>query len=187
MSQPAQEVVSTAESPSAFRERGRARCHPGHLADPINSHIPRGTLLGPWPPRFLPGLRAWAARLTLCAPARLGDRLSEQTTGEVTAAYTVGTPCRCTRTPSGPQTQSGARPQVEALSSTLSASGSRSAWAAAPHLQVLQEASWASGPPAGRSQCAPVNPAGPSRSLRVPALGSEQPGQQHPVYKQCRR
>ena len=29
------------------------------------------------------------------------------------------------------------------------------------NLQVLQEASWASGRPAGRSQCAPVNPAGP--------------------------
>ena len=52
--------------------------HPGHLADPINSHSPRGTLLGPWPPRLLPGLRAWAARLTLCAPSRLGDWLPSE-------------------------------------------------------------------------------------------------------------
>ena len=85
---------------------------------------------------------------------------SEQNTGEVTAAYTFSTPWGCTQDPSGPQTQSGARLQAEALSSTLSVSGSRSAWAAGPHLQVLQVASWASGRPAGRSQCAPVNPAG---------------------------
>ena len=112
---------------------------------------------------------------------------SDQNTGEVPSAYTISAPWGCTRAPSGPQTQSGARPQAEALSSTLSASGSRSAWAAAPHLQVLQEARGASRGPAGRSRCAPVNPAGPSGSLQVSASRSEQPGQQHPVSRQCRR
>ena len=75
MCQPTQEVVSTADSPSTFREHTHHARHGGHLTDPINSHSLRGTLLGPWHPRLLPGLRAWAARLTLCVPARLGDRL----------------------------------------------------------------------------------------------------------------
>ena len=128
------------------------------------------------------------ANLVCASPVgRSAAQQSERNTGEVTAAYAIGTPWGCTRAPSAPQTQSGARPQAEALSSTPSASGSRSAWAAAPHLQVLQVASWASGRPAGRSQCAPVNPAGPRRSLQVPALGSEQPGPRHSVSRKCGR
>ena len=108
------------------------------------------------------------ANLVCASPVGgLAAQRSEQNTGEVTAAYTVGTPWGCTQAPSGQQTQSGAKPQAEALSSTLSTSGFRSAWAATPHLQVLQEVSWASGRPAGRSQCAPVNPGGPSGSLWV--------------------
>ena len=79
------------------------------------------------------------------------------------------------------------RPLAGLLSSTLSAFRSRSAWAATPHLQVLKEARGASGRPAGRSQCAPVNPVGPSRSLQAPALGSEQPGPQHSVSRKCGR
>ena len=39
----------------------------------------------------------------------------------------------------------------------------------------------------GRSQCAPVNPAGPSGRLWVPALGSEWPGPQCLVSRKCRR
>ena len=94
--------------------------------------------------------QAFAWNQGLCGQANLvcnssvglsAAQRSELNTGEVTAAYTVGTPWGCTQAPSGPQTQSGARPQAEALSSTLSASRSRSAWAAAPHLQVPQEAS----------------------------------------------
>ena len=56
-----------------------------------------------------------------------------------------------------------------------------------PHLQVLREARGASERQAGRSQCALVNPAGPSRSLQVSALGSEHPGPQHSVSRKFKR
>ena len=71
----------------------------------------------------------------------------------------------------------GSSPEASSRSLQIYASASRTAWGATPHLQVLQEARGASGRPAGRSQCALVNPAGPSRSLQVSALGSEWPGQ----------
>ena len=81
----------------------------------------------------------------------------------------------------------GSSPEASGRSLQISASGSRTAWAATPHLQVLQEARGALGRPTGRSQCALVSPAGHCRGLQVSALGSEQPGPQHPVSRQCRR
>ena len=74
----------------------------------------------------------------------------------------------------GPTPQSlGSIPEASGGSLQISASGSRTTWAAKPHLQVLQEARGASGRPAGRSQGALVSPEGPCRSLQVSASGSE--------------
>ena len=99
----------------------------------------------------------------------------------------------CTRRQTGstqlaPVTWSlGSSSEASRRSLQISDSGSRTAWAAMPHLQVLQEARGVTGRPAGRSQCALLRPVGPSRSLQVSASGSEQPGPQHPVSRQCRR
>ena len=165
--------------------------HPGHLANPINSHSPRGTLLGHWPPRLLPGLRAWAARLTLCAPARLGDRLPSgviRTQGRSRQHTSSALPggAHGLHLVHRHNLGQGLRQVPSAQLSPLP-DPDQPGQPHAPHRQVLQEARGASGQPAGRSWCAPVNPAGPSGSLWVPASGSEQPGQQHPVYRQCRR
>ena len=81
----------------------------------------------------------------------------------------------------------GSSPEASGRSLQISTLGSRTAWAATPHLKVLQEARVAPGRPAGRSQCALVSPAGPVRSLLVSALGSEQIGPQHSVSRKCKR
>ena len=66
---------------------------------------------------------------------------------------------------------SGGSPQISLLPDP-----DQPGWQHPGRLQVLKEAGGASGRPAGRSRCAPVNPAGTSGSLRVSASGSEQHG-----------
>ena len=169
---------------------GGADAHAGHsgrLADPINSHSPRGTLLGPWPPRLLPGLRAWATRLTLCAPGHLGNQLPSgvSRTQRRSQQHTPSAlPGGAHRLHLVHRHNLGQGLRQKPSSSTLSASDQPGR----PHhiSKSLKRLAGASRRPAGRSRCAPINPAGPSRSLQVPASGSEQPGQQHPVYRQCR-
>ena len=81
----------------------------------------------------------------------------------------------------------GSSPEASGRSLQISALGSRTAWAATPHLQVLQEDRGAPERLAGRNQCVLVSPACPGRSLQVSALGSEQPGPQHLVSRKCKR
>ena len=77
--------------------------------------------------------------------------------------------------------------QLAQVARSLGSSPEDPAWATTPHLQALQEARGAPRRPAGRSQCALVSPADPCGSLQVSPLGSEEPGPQHPVSRQCRR